>query len=225
MLTRFPKLTPAPGRHALAGALALVLGLALAPPSQSAPTPKPGGRTVAVPLFKEGIRLFDQGYYQQALDKFKKAYFHFPSAKIHTRIALCYKWLGKYVQAISHYEKYLVQTQPKAAAKPPPATVSLRQAVQKTIGELLKKIGQIRLRVTAPKGALVRLNGGIVGKAPLKKLLRLTPGKYHVTISAKDHHPLQRDLTLKAAQIATLKLQLKPIKKKVRSGGAAADDI
>jgi tetratricopeptide (TPR) repeat protein len=221
----FSKHNPAPGRRALAGSLALVLGLALATGIQSAPKPKPGGRTVAVPIFKDGIRLFDQGYYQQALVKFKRAYFHFPSAKIHTRIALCYKWLGKYVQAISHYEKYLAQTQPKAAAKPPPATAKLRQDVQKTIGALLKKIGQIRLWVAAPKGALVRLNGGIVGKAPLKKLLRLTPGKYHVTVSAKDYHPLQRDLNLKAAQIATLKLKLKPIKKKVRSGGAAADDI
>lgn len=221
----FSKHNPAPGRRSLAGSLALVLGLTLATGIQSAPKPKPGGRTVAVPVFKDGIRLFDQGYYQQALVKFKLAYFHFPSAKIHTRIALCYKWLGKYVQAISHYEKYLSQTKPKAAAKPPPATVKLRQDVQKTIGALLKKIGQIRLRVTAPKGALVRLNGGIVGKAPLKKLLRLTPGKYHVTVSAKDYHPLQRDLNLKAAQIATLKLKLKPIKKKVRSGGAAADDI
>lgn len=220
-----PKLHKRWGRRATAGALAVVFGLALATGADGAPKKKPAGRTVAIPLFKEGIRLFDQGFYQQALAKFQGAYFHFPSPKIHTRIALCYKWLGKYVQAILHYEKYLNQSKPKPPAKTAPATAKLRQAVQKTVGALLKKIGQIRLQITAPTGALVRVNGGIVGKAPLKKLLRLTPGKYHVTISAKDHHPLQRDLTLKAAQIATLKLSLKPIKKRNRSGGAAADDI
>ncbi len=213
-------------RPAVTGAaVALALLLSASSPSHSAPAPKPGGRTVAVPLFKQGIRLFDQGYYQQALEKFKLAYFHFPSPKIHTRIALCYKWLGKYVQAIAHYEKYLALTKAKGAAKLPAATVKLRQAVQSTVAALLKKIGQIKLKVTAPKGALVRVNGSIIGKAPLKKLLRLKPGKYHITISAKNHHPLARDQTLKAAQIATLTLKLKPIKKKIRSGGAAADDI
>jgi len=221
----FQKVHTRRSRCATTGALAVVLGLALVTGADSAPKKTPGGRTVAIPLFKEGIRLFDQGFYQRALAKFQGAHFHFPSPKIHTRIALCYKWLGKYVKAIVHYEKYLSQSEPKPLAKPGPATVKLRQAVQKTVRALLKKIAQIRLQITAPKGALVRVNGGIVGKAPLRKLLRLTPGKYHVTISAKDHHPMQRDLTLRAAQIATLNLSLKRIKKKNRSGGAAADDI
>ncbi len=133
--------------------------------------------------------------------------------------------MGKYVKAIFHYEKYLAQSKPKPPAKLTAAATTLRQGVQKTIGVLLKKIGQLRLWVTAPQGALVRLNGAIVGKAPLKKLLRLTPGKYHVTISAKDHHPLQRDVALKAAQITKLSFTLKRIRKKNRSGGAAADEI
>jgi tetratricopeptide (TPR) repeat protein len=212
-------------RRSVAWAFVVVLGLALTAPAHGAPSPKPGGRVVAVPLFRAGIRLFDQGFYQKALAKFQRAYFHLPNPKIHTRIALCFKWLGKYVQAIFHYEKYLAQSRPKPPARPTAAATSLRQGVQKTIVALLKKIGQIRLQVTAPKGALVRMNGSILGRAPMKKLLRLTPGKYHVTISAKDHHPLQRDLTLKAAQLTTLTFRLKRIQKKNRSGGAAADEI
>lgn len=198
-----------------------------APTRPSAPS-TPGGRAVAVPIFKEGIKLFDAGYYQKALDKFQLALFHFPSAKIHTRIALCFKWLGKYVQAIGHYELFLQKTKPAQPADPkapPTPTANLRRAVQATVTELLKKIGQLQLQVTAPKGALVRLNGGIVGKAPLTKLLRLSPGKYHVTVSAKDHHPVERDLQLGANQLKRVAIKLKAIQKKLRGGGAAADDI
>jgi len=199
-----------------------------APARQPATLIKAGGRAVAVPIFKEGIKLFDAGYYQKALDKFKLAIFHFPSAKIHTRIALCYKWLGKYVLAIQHYELFLKKSKPVKPADPkapPTPAAKLRKAVQATVTALLKKISQLQLRVTAPKGALVRLNGSIVGKAPLKKMLRLTPGKYHVTVSAKDHHPVQRDLQLGANQIKRLAIKLKAIQKKLRGGGAAADEI
>ena len=206
----------------------VVPSLRAAPAPRPAPAVKPGGRAVAVPIFKEGIKLFDAGYYQKALDKFKVAIFHFPSAKIHTRIALCYKWLGKYVLAIRHYELFLSKSKPAKPADPkapPTPATKLRRAVQATVVALLKKISQLQLKVTAPKGALVRLNGSIVGKAPLKKLLRLTPGKYHVTVSAKDHHPVERDLQLSANQTRRLAIKLKAIQKKLRGGGAAADEI
>ncbi|MFC1810805.1 tetratricopeptide repeat protein [Patescibacteria group bacterium] len=57
--------------------------------------------------FKQGIKKFDLGNYNEAIALFKKADEYQKTAKIHTRIALCYKWLGNKAKALKHYKLFL----------------------------------------------------------------------------------------------------------------------
>jgi len=198
------------------------------PPRRAADPAKPGGKAAALPLFEEGIKLFDGGYYHRAIQKFQRAYFHFPSPKIHTRIALCYKWLRNHLEAIEHYEKYLKATEPEtpeAAKQMPAARKRLREAVQKTLEQLLRTISQLKLHVTAPRGAALRLNGQRRGRAPLNRVFRFNPGTVVVAVTAKDHRSFRQELTLVAGQTVSLSIELHRLKPDNRGGGAAADDL
>lgn len=68
---------------------------------------KPGGYKEYRRLFKEGIKKFDGGYYNEAIALYKKADTQHKTAKIHARIALCYKWLGNNQEALKHYRLFL----------------------------------------------------------------------------------------------------------------------
>jgi tetratricopeptide (TPR) repeat protein len=68
---------------------------------------EPKGKAKAKALVKKGIEEFDGGRHTKAIDLFKEAYSHYPSPKIHTRIAVCYKWLGDFKKALYHYKFYI----------------------------------------------------------------------------------------------------------------------
>lgn len=164
-------------------------------------------------LFKEGIKAFDDGYYNQAIAKFKAALQLFPSPKIHTRIALCYKWLGKNLKALKHYETFLEKF-PKNPTKP--RDVALRKRVaEKMIPQLLAVIGQIRISIAKPVGTEVRINGKPVGRAPLNRLIRLNPGLVAASASFKGYYGWKKDLVLKPKQTVVLRITLIKIKPKV----------
>ncbi len=202
-----------------------------APPARTAPVAdpsKPGGKAIALPLFRQGIALFDSGNYFEAIQRFKRAFFHFPSPKIHTRIALCYKWLRNNLKAVEHYELYLKATKPRTpadAAKMSVADKKLRADVSKTLVNLLKTISQLKVTLTKPAGAKLRINGRTVGKGPLSRTFRFNPGVVVVSVTAKDHTSFRQELKLVAGQTVALSVKLDRIKPDNRGGGAAADSL
>lgn len=183
---------------------------------------------MALPLFKEGIALFDSGDYFGAIGKFSKAHFHFPSPNIHTRIALSYKWLRNHLKAVEHYEIYLAETRPKteaAAAQMPQETRKLREEVQKTLEELLKSISQLKLTISKPPGAELRINGRTEAKGPMERVFRFNPGLVVVEVTAKDHATFRQELKLVAGQTLSLQVALDRLAPVNRGGGVAADSL
>jgi hypothetical protein len=176
------------------------------------PAKRPGGRDVALPLFKKGIEKFDGGYYRQAIKLFKQAYFHFPSPKIHTRIALCYKWLGNNLKALEHYERYLKLAKERDLAQKERVLIG---KVKVEVKNLLLLLGQLRIEMKAPAGAEIRVNGKLLGTAPLSKLVRLPPGSVNVTAIKKGYYAFKRDLDLPAGKVTRVSITLVKIKPKV----------
>lgn len=164
-------------------------------------------------LFKLGIQDFDGGYYTRAIQRFKAAFKLFPSPKIHTRIALCYKWLSDYLKALEHYEIFL-RLMPKHPPKP--ADALLRERVQtKEIPKLLAMVIQVRLEVDTPAGAEVRVNGRKVGVSPLMRTVRLNPGPVAISATRKGYYGFKRDLSIARGKSATVRFRLLKIKPKV----------
>ncbi|MFH2007889.1 MAG: hypothetical protein ABI333_15000 [bacterium] len=203
---------------ALAAGLYVFLGAtAAAAPGPEAPDPEPPrtgpGYDKAKVLFKEGIKAFDEGYYTTAVEKFKAAYELYPSAKIHTRIALCYKWLGNMLKALEHYEIFL-----KKFPKDPPkdGDKALRKRVINVeIPKLLAVIGQLRITISGPAGTDIRIDGKPIGEAPLDRVIRLMPGPVAISATAKGYYAWKKDLMLKRKQSLVVEILLIKIKPKI----------
>jgi tetratricopeptide (TPR) repeat protein len=183
------------------------------PAAAPAPTDKPGGREVALPLFREGKELFDTGYYLQALEKFKLALFHFPNPRIHTNIALCYKWLGQNLKALEHYELFLQQV-------PKDTTDATNAALRKQIEEvevkaLLRMVRSVRITMTEPPGAEIRVNGALAGLSPMDKVIRMNPGDVNITVILKGYYAFRKDLNLYTEPSAHVKVALVKIMPRV----------
>jgi len=164
-------------------------------------------------LFRQGIQDFDGGDYTRAIERFKAAFKLYPSPKIHTRIALCYKWLSNQLKALEHYEIFL-RLMPKHPAKP--ADARLRERVeQKEIPRLLAMVIQVRIEMTTPAGAEVRVNGRKVGISPLRTTVRLNPGPVAVTATRKGYYGFKRDLAIARGKSALVRIRLIKIKPKV----------
>lgn len=176
------------------------------------PRPTDEARDQALPVFKQGIAKFDAGYYHEAIKLFEKAYAIFPSAKIHTRIALAHKWLGNNLKALEHYEVFLKLVRGTPEGQQESALVGQVEAEVQT---LLKLIAQVRLLAEAPSGAEIRINGQLAGTAPLDKLVRLDPGPVNVTAMATGYYPFKRDLQISGGQLATVRVSLIKIKPRV----------
>jgi len=182
------------------------------PSAESSPEASEEARKKALPLFQEGIAKFDGGYYQEAIALFEKAYAVFPSPRIHTRIALSYKWLGNNLKALEYYEKYL----DKVRGTPDQETdTKLFGEVEAEVKALLQRVAQIRIICEDPPEAEIRVNGQRIGSAPLDRTIRLAPGDANVTAMASGHHPFKRDIQISGGQLATVRVTLIAIKPKV----------
>lgn len=198
----------------LAAAFTAALALGAGAQASAAPVDKSSPQyQEALKLFKQGIADFDGGYYTKAIERFKAALKLFPSPKIHTRIALCYKWLGNFLKALEHYELFLKEfpQDPKTDADK-----ELRASVQtKEIPRLLKMIAQVKVVMEGPLGAEIRINGRPVGTAPLNREFRLNPGPIAVTATLQGYYGFKRDLDVPRGQSAEVTITLVKIKPKV----------
>jgi len=162
-------------------------------------------------IFLNGVQLFDAGSYNQAIRRFKEALRLYDNPRIHARIALCYRWLGDNLKSLMHYETFL---RLGAASGPSVAERRLRAEVQGMVKRLLRRISRLRVTISRPVGAEIRINGRRVGAPPFDREIRLNHGQNNVTIIAKGYYPFRRDVTLKPGEKRALRATL--VKHKVR---------
>jgi hypothetical protein len=71
------------------------------------------------------------------------------------------------------------------------------------------------LRIAAPSGALIALDGELRGLAPLGAALRTTPGPHFVAVTLRGHKPFTSTLTLSTDEARTLGVSLEPSSQRV----------
>jgi len=145
--------------NALACTLLLALSAkAFAQPAPApAPAPAPDAEARALAHFRSALRLYDAvpPDYAGALAEFQAAYRDKASAGTKQNIALCFKALRKYPEAMDALDE-LVRDH---AAQLKPAQ---RDAVEETREQLRMLVATVRVRVTAPHGAKVPDNTVVV---------------------------------------------------------------
>lgn len=153
--------------------------------------------------FNRGVAAFDTKRFGEAAEEFSEAYRSSPAFVVLYNIGQVNVALGRSVEAVDAYDKYLKQG---ASAVP----AERRKAVLAEIETQLGRIGTIAVR-TFPEGADVRVDGALVGKTPLHGSVRVTAGRHTVEASLADYAPQVREQDVAGRAEIALELTLKPV--------------
>jgi hypothetical protein len=160
-------------------------------PMASSETPA-DSRKQARALVVKGAGEIARGDYVKALALFTQAYAIYPSPKILFNMAQTYRELGRLVEALNAYERFL------HTAKPGTSRDLLKVARSKVQG-LKGEVATLLIQVSVP-GALIRIDGAEVGLSPMDIPRRVMPGRHLVVVSKKGYLTATERVTPRKSQ-------------------------
>jgi hypothetical protein len=185
-------------------ALLLVVLLAASGPAFAdeaaggSPPASPDDFRAAKRHFNRGIQLFDQGNFPGALAEFESSYRRRPSPTVLYNIGLAQQQLHRYAEAIATLQRYL-QLSPSV----PPQRA---EAVRQLIAAMEPRLARLDILVEPP-GATVRIDGRIVGQAPVPTRL-LTAGTYVVSAESPGYVAAREEVVATSGQTTAVRLKL-----------------
>ena len=165
--------------------MALAFALGLAPAARASSTE---GRAKAKVHFQAGATYYREARYADAIREFQDAYAYDPNPQLLFNIAQAYEKLGSIPDALHAYRDYLRQS-PQTSDR---TTVEL--AVKNLEAALAKKgLSQVAV-YTTPAGAVVQVDGRVVGMSPTAD--ELAPGRHTLEVRLEGHKTVERDFGL-----------------------------
>lgn len=180
--------------------LALLSLVAPAAPSTARAQSADETKVRAKALFEQGVADYDAGRYEQALASFQEAYRIRPHPLVNVNIANCYDKLGKALQAVFHFQRFLESD----AGSP-----AQREEVNKALERLKQQVGKVLLRIT-PDGALAIIDQGEQRKSPILEAIQLEAGKHDLEVKLAGYRTVQRPLIVKGGTTLELSIALEP---------------
>jgi tetratricopeptide (TPR) repeat protein len=178
-----------------------------APPANDA-----ASKMRAQALLSEGTSAYGRGDYAAALEKFTAAYQIFPSPKLWFNIGQANRDLGRPVEAVAAFDRFL-----REAGDAPPETLA---EARRSAAELKTKLGQIQV-ICATDGAEVTVDGKQVGSTPLGEMVWTTPGRHQVAVQREGFSPAIEDVAVLAGKASAVNIELRPID--LRAPNASGD--
>jgi tetratricopeptide (TPR) repeat protein len=182
------------------GTASIILLALLAQAALAAPVPQ--DKDKAKELLGEGATLYEKGDYTSALEKFQAAYAAYSSPKIWFNIGQANRDLGRPVEALDAFQKFL-----GGAADASPEDKADAQAA---LAELQKKLGQLTI-VCEAAGAALSLDGKALGPAPLAKPVWAVPGTHQVTAIQTGAAPVVEGAEVDAGKNTTVVMKIGPL--------------
>jgi hypothetical protein len=149
-------------------------------------------------MLKEGTQLYQQGAFADALNKFEQAHSVFQSPKLFFNIGQANRELGKPVDAVDAFEKFLslaVDASPELLAE-----------AKRSVQELSPKIGKLLIDCGGVD-AEISVDGKMAGKAPLADVVRVTPGRHQVTATSPTMIPVVQTVDVAAGTVQTVAIR------------------
>ena len=169
---------------------------AQSPASPDAPTPE-STQARAAALYKEGARLFKEGKFREASERFEAAYVADPSPILLYNLARAAEELGDGDKAMFNYRTYLASN---------PAAED-RAEVERRI-RVLEKFSKPKTATIAllqvPEGATVTFDGLTPTPPGPDGRYLLGPGNHVVTVTAPNGRSERREVTLQGGESAQL---------------------
>ncbi len=155
-------------------------------------------------LFREGNKLYAKRRYENALQKFRQAKALYPrSRRIDLHIAYALTKLGRKAMAAEQLHWFLVKEGDRAEDK-------VVKKVRARLRALKAKVGSVELSCAVP-GAVVEVDGAVVGKTPLPVSIYKRAGTHQIRVKAPGHHPFALSLSFAPGQHQRMVARLIPI--------------
>lgn len=173
-------------------------------------------RAAARTAFQGGVASYEAGAYAEALQHFQEAYRLMPNPTVRVNMANCYEQLDRPLEAIDHFERFLVE----AGDDAPRAQV---REVRSALSRLRSRVGEVFIRVQ-PDGATVIIDHGDSRRTPILDAIQMTAGGHHVEIRMDGHRTVNRDIVVDGGGRAEVEVTLEEGSDPVAASGGA-DDI
>jgi tetratricopeptide (TPR) repeat protein len=157
-------------------------------------------RAQALALLHDGNEKLDQRLFLEALDRFERAYALFPSPKLHFNIAQALNELGRPVEALAHYERYVHEVKEEESPD------NWRTAHEQ-IFRLEGAVARVEIQ-TNIADAQVTVDGKPVGTTPLDAPVRLMPGPHAIVVARAGYEQTVIEHTLKPGESAVERVEL-----------------
>jgi tetratricopeptide (TPR) repeat protein len=175
---------------AIAIALSLSLAGNLAAQERTAHVTGDDSVKKARDLFAQGVKLYSSGRFERALEAFQQAYDLRPNAIVRVNIANCHERMGRPVEAISNFERFLAETDGQSRQQ---------QAVESAIKRLRGKLSELTIQVV-PDGASVQIDSIQRKRAPIVEPIALSAGKHVIEVTHSDYPPERREIELQSGR-------------------------
>jgi hypothetical protein len=167
--------------------------------------------------YDRGLRLYEQGDYEAAIEEFVSAYCHTPYHRVLKDIAQSFERMVNYEKAVAYLERYLKET---------PAEEVEERRVQAARMEVLRGL-PARIRVaTVPPGAKITLRNehGLqaLDRADGEKPIAIPKGSYIMTVEQAGYATIAQPLEVEIGQPYSYYFQLEPQKGTLRVIAAPA---
>lgn len=120
-------------------------------------------------------------------------------------LAMCYKALHKYPQALEMFRILLGEFSGDLSAE-------VKAEVRSNIKSMSKMISQIEITTNLP-GATILLDGEKIGTSPLAKPIKVGAGEHRVRASLKGHHDQETTVSVVSGKNQIVEFTLKPVEK------------
>lgn len=156
-------------------------------------------RDQARAAFGRGVEAFSGENYQEALEAFQEAYRIAPHPSVRVNMANCYEGLNRPIEAIFHFERFLVE-----AEGPNPAQVAeVRSAIERLQGQ----VGEVFIRVS-PDGARVTIDDHDSQRAPILDAVRLVAGRHRIAVEADGYQGELRTIEVEGGSRTEIRVDL-----------------
>ena len=153
-------------------------------------------------LARAGIAHYRAGRLEEARDAFAKAWTLKPSSELAASLAEVEMRLDRYADAAEHWTYYIQNLPPD------------RTEAEYQLAECRKHLGSVRVAVDTP-GALVSLDGKLLGPAPLRVDLWVSPGSHVFDAKVAERAPATQRISIGPGEAQLVSLTL---------GGASAPE-
>lgn len=177
---------------------ALVSG---APLARAASDDDAARQATARTLFDEGLEYSDAGRWQEAADRFRRAYKAKPTAEIGYNLAQVYVRLGYLSGAAEMFRR---------AAVDPEASPPVREAARARLAQVTPRLGRLSVRLDSHEEAMVSVDGQPLERNRLGVPMTVDPGPHLVRARFGDGVDLSRRVTVAEGAESTVTLAPPP---------------